>query len=1150
MAARPTPLLDYLHRLASQHGSDPAPDAVLLDRFRRDRDEAAFAALVARHGLMVLRLCRRVLGDAQAAEDAFQATFLVLARRASAVRPPEALAAWLHQVAYRVALKARSAGVRRRARETSVPDLTPADPHPDPLAELSARELLTILDEEVQRLPEVYRLPVIHCCLEGRTQEETAALLGWTPGSVKGRLERGRARLHARLAWRGLALTAALGAVEMGQGVASAGVPAPLATATVRTAAGGAISARVALLAEEGVKGMALTKAKLGVVLLLAAGVAVAGTGMLAHEVLAAKQPAAEPPARDANQGQPAGEKPARTDRYGDPLPDGTLVRMGTVRFRHAEGVTCCTFSPDGKTLISGGHDYTLRLWDAATGKELRRFLGHRGAVRNLALSPDGSVLASTGDAWRGQEPGRIFIWDVGTGKERARLLGPEKQAACLAWSPDGKTLAAGGEDGSVRLYVPAEEKEVRRLAWHKGSVQGLAFSPDGARLASAGKDRTVCLGDPAGREEPVRLHGKEKEYHFVAFAPDGKTLLSGGDCYGDDIGQKMPSVNTITVWDPATGRRLRDFRVGDDRDDDSDGSASVTLSPDGKTLALGYWDHTVRLWDVAAGKPLRRLPGYPDRFYPAYHLAFSPDGKTLAAAGSHHTVCLLDTATGKQLLKDAPAQESTIPSVAVSPDGKVLATASEDFTVCLWDAATGQALHDLRGHTGWLYAVAFAPDGRSLASGGSDGTVRVWDPATGKELRQLPADPAATNEREKAKVSRMAFSPDGRLLAAAYTRGDPMRGLQPDGICIWDLATGKEMRRLTGPMVSNGCLSFSPDGRTLITLGEDVRPPGDHHMIRRWRVATGEELPPTELAAGRSVYWKTISPDCTLAATNDYTGPVLVWEVATGRQLLAIPKQGGTGCHPVFSPDGRYLALCGVSYDWPDLSDNLAVELYELASGKMVCRHRLPQRTGVSAAVFFPDGRRLATALMDTTTLIWDLAPAPPEKGKDRPEDLWAALAGDDAPRAWRALRALTAAPESVSFLKEQLRPAVVDRKRILGLVADLDSDEFMVRERAVKELRQFGPEAQPVFRDVLAGKPSAEVRKQLEALRDVSPQPVRPGEELRGIRAAAVLEQVGTPEARRLLEALAKGAPEARLTQQAKASLERLARRPDATP
>jgi RNA polymerase sigma factor (sigma-70 family) len=1148
MAAHPEQLLRHIRRLASRPPSES--DAALLARFVRSRDEDAFTALVERYGRLVVGVCRRVLGDAHEAEDAAQATFLVLARKAATLRRPEALAAWLHGTAYRLALRCSRADARRRRREVRSLATTTGYAQSDPLDELTARELLQILDEELQRLPEAYRLPLILCCLEGRSQEEAAAQLGWTAGSFKGRLERGRARLHGRLTRRGLLLSAGLAAVAVSRSAAAL-LPERLTEAALAFARGApatsaGVSARVAALAEEGVKRMALTKAKLAVVLLLATSLAVAGTGMLAHEGLAAKQPAVEPPVREASQGQPAGETPARTDRYGDPLPDGALVRMGTVRFRHAEGVTCFAFSPDGKTLVSGGHDYTLRLWDTATGKELRRFLGHRGAVRNLALSPNGSVLASSGDAWRGQEPDRIFLWDVSTGKERTRLPGPEKQATCLTWAPDGKTLAAGGEDGSIRLYALAEGREVRRLAWHKGRVERLAFSPDAARLASAGKDRTVCVGDPAGRAEPLRVHGKEKEYHFVAFAPDGKMLLSGGDCYGDDIGQKIPSVNTLAVWDPATGERLREFRVGDDRDGDSDGSASVALSPDGKTLALGYWDYTVRVWDVAAGKPLRRLPGYPDRFYPAYHLAFSPDGKTLAAAGSHHAVCLLDTATGNQLLKDAPAQESTIQAVAVAPDGKRLATASADFTVCLWNAATGQALHDLRGHTSWVYAVAFAPDGRALASGGSDGIVRVWDAATGKGVRQLPADPAAAKEGGKATVSRLAFSPDGKLLTAAYTRGDPLRGLQPDGVCIWDLATAKEMRRLIVPMVANGCLTFSPDSRTLITLGEDVRPPGDHHMIRRWRVATGEELPPTELAANRSVYWKTISADCTLAATNGSTGPALVWDVATGRQLLTIPKPGGTGCHPVFSPAGRYLALCGVSYDWPDLSDNLAVELYELASGKMVCRHRLPQRTGVSAAAFFPDGRRLATGLMDTTTLVWDLAPAPPEKG----EDHWAALAGDDAPRAWRAMGALMAASETVTLLKDRLRPAVVDRKRILALVADLDSDEFTVREKAVNELKQFGPEAVPMFREVFAGKPSAEVRKQLEALQDTSPLPVRPGEELRGIRAAAVLEQVGTPEARRLLEALAAGAPEARLTREAKAALARLARRPGTAP
>src|SRR5262245_29760530 len=244
MNPRSAVLLRHLRRLVSRPcpgvlggGTPPNPwpaaDAELVERFVRRRDEVAFAALVERHGPMVLRLCRRVLADLHAAEDAFQAVFLILARRAADIRPREAVAGWLHGVVYRVALKARAADSRRKQREELSADLAPPDPHPDPLAELTVRELLTALDEEVQRLPDVYRLPVILCCLEGQTQEEAARLLGWTPGSIKGRLERGRAWLLARLARRGLSLPAALAAVGIGQGAASAGLPAALACATV-----------------------------------------------------------------------------------------------------------------------------------------------------------------------------------------------------------------------------------------------------------------------------------------------------------------------------------------------------------------------------------------------------------------------------------------------------------------------------------------------------------------------------------------------------------------------------------------------------------------------------------------------------------------------------------------------------------------------------------------------------------------------------------------------------------------------------------------------------------------------------------------------------------------------------------------------------
>jgi RNA polymerase sigma factor (sigma-70 family) len=284
-------LRSLLRRLATP--AVAAPDADLLGRFARLRDEGAFAALLARHGPMVLGVCRRVLGDAHAAEDAFQATFLVLARKAASLRRPAALAGWLYGVATRVARKARVAGSRRPSSLGEAPE--PTDLLPDPLDRLTARELLAVLEEEVQRLPQGQRLAVALCCLEGLSQEEAAQRLGCSAGAVKGRLERGRQRLHERLRRRGLTLSASLAAASAARPAASAVVPA-LARAAVLFGAGeavpaGAVSAGAVALAEGTVRAMTLSRTKIVAGLLLALGAAAGLTGLLFPPTAAAPLP-------------------------------------------------------------------------------------------------------------------------------------------------------------------------------------------------------------------------------------------------------------------------------------------------------------------------------------------------------------------------------------------------------------------------------------------------------------------------------------------------------------------------------------------------------------------------------------------------------------------------------------------------------------------------------------------------------------------------------------------------------------------------------------------------------------------------------------------------------------------------------------------
>jgi RNA polymerase sigma factor (sigma-70 family) len=367
MRANPAELLRHLSGLAPLLASDPAPDAELLERFISRCDEAAFTVLVARHGPMVLRLCRRVLGNSHDAEDAFQATFLVLARKARAIRRRSHLAAWLHGSAYRLALKSRIAKARHRRAEVSAPAPEPADPQPDPLSEISARELLAALDQELGRLPDVYRLPLVLCCLEGRTQEEAARQLGWTPGSVKGRLERGRAQLHARLARRGLALSAALLALDALHGPAAAGMAGVLlwatAQAAVRFAAGAGSAtggaAPAVTLAEGVLKAMLLSKIKIASALLMFAAVLGAGTGLFAFRTRAgegAQGPAAKAPAPPAAQAKKPEKQKAATDKD---LLQGTWVAVaGEQDGRPWEAAWVKTIS--WKLTIEGDR-YTLR---------------------------------------------------------------------------------------------------------------------------------------------------------------------------------------------------------------------------------------------------------------------------------------------------------------------------------------------------------------------------------------------------------------------------------------------------------------------------------------------------------------------------------------------------------------------------------------------------------------------------------------------------------------------------------------------------------------------------------------------------------------------------------------------------------------------
>jgi RNA polymerase sigma factor (sigma-70 family) len=1092
-AAQLTTLVSRLRSLAAAEVTAEATDCELLDRYVRHRDETAFAALVRRHGRLVWNVCRCVLPHHEDAEDAFQATFLVLARKAAALPAAAGVAGWLHGAAHRSALELKRKAARRQRHESRAVPPAAAPP----AGELAWRELQAILNDELQRLPDRCRAPFVLCCLEGHSKAEAARALGWPEGSVSGRLAEARRLLRVRLARRGVALSAVLCGLAVAARPATALTPR-LAGETVRAAlawAGGVGTDGPTALAARVTRILFPVRAPLFAGLLLAATAACAAAALLASS--ADDPPPGQPTATAPPQPQRAVlEERPRLDRYGDPLPAAAVARLGTTRLHHGFITYAVAFSPDGKVIASGGGGRGLVLWDAATGKELR-VLVPTEHVLGLAFSPDGKRIAA---AYRVKA---IHVWDVATGREVAQLPGNDQGVPLVfAFSPDGKTLAAGGHDAKVRLIDLATRQQVRALEGHEKSVWGLAFSPDGKTLASGGLDGRVCLWDPATGEQKGRLSGHTAGVLRVAFTPDGKTLVSAGEGEG------------VRLWDMATRREVRFIEAKDAS------RWAFALSPDGRTVATGHTDGTARLWDAATGRELRRWQAHATV---PQSLAFSPDGKVLATGAlSDSAVRLWDPATGKEL-RPAGGPRGSVILLSFEDGGKVLRVAGRDRVLRRWDWAAdvetaGEAL------SGWAWLHVFAPDGQAMA------TVRYQSNEivlTGPGV-QTPRRLAAGDDQ----LSALAFSADGKVLASGDMKGT---------VRLWDAASGRETRRFAAGR-EVGALAFSPDGKVLASGTGNfrgVRP--DSPAVRLWDLAAGKELRALDLA--EEVFGLAFSPNGRWLAS--YSGlrdiGFHVWDVRTGKP---VPAPSAGECNAVaFSPDSRWLA-------WGSGDRESAIRICEIATNREVLCLRGAHHTGIAKLSFSPDGRLLASAGGDSTVLVWDLSGhyrdgrlAPAKRTPAEMKALWADLA-DDSARAFRAVQALaaTAPDDVVPFLKEHLRPEpAAESDQLATWIRRLDSEEFAAREEASRQLEKQGLAAAPALRQALAADPGPEVRRRIKELLEKLEPSQSPGL-LRVLRSLSVLEMIGTPEARQVVEGLARYGAGGWLEEEAKESVGRL--------
>jgi len=649
----------------------------------------------------------------------------------------------------------------------------------------------------------------------------------------------------------------------------------------------------------------------------------------------------------------------------------------------HSWEVTAVAFSPDGNWLASASNDKTLKLWDVANGREVRTLSGHTDSVTSVVFSLDGRLLAS------GSGDRTVKVWDVATGRELRTISGHTDIPRVLSFSPDGRSLASDAYlESALTISDVATGKTVREFALEKDHQAVL--SPDW-RLLATSYAPTITIWDFGTGEKVKSLEGHEQIVTAMAFSADGRWLATGS---ADQVAK---------VWDVTAGRAVCSVRISQTQSIAIGGFASLALSPDGRRMATpGHSEdgNTISIWDVETGRVIQTLAGHAEQ---VDAVAFSPDGKLVASGSADTTVRLWDAATGIQ------AHTTTglgwINVVTFSPDGRLFATGSgldtvayaenkasakhapgkrtgtlPSSTVSVWEVATGGRVRAFMQPEAEFDVLKFSPDGRRL-SAGYTGTkqsesgrasytnyIKSWDLASGRELGSVKGlhfaysadgrwmlvqeeasvkliDPETGREagtfREDfpphtwGTVEDVASSPDGRLVAAGSSW--ILKKSKPDDqfeseILVWDMTTRQLVAALHGYKRTISAIAFSPDSKRMAAVGQD-----DKAML--WEIGSTDPAQSFDVPTLHSFHsGVAFSPDGRWLATGTADNSVALWDLSAGNKSARLIGHTGDVSGVAFSPDSSWLisgSADGSTRLWDARTQQERLTLFSLSNGK-----------------------------------------------------------------------------------------------------------------------------------------------------------------------------------------------------------------------
>ncbi len=803
-------------------------------------------------------------------------------------------------------------------------------------------------------------------------------------------------------------------------------------------------------------------------------------------------------------------ERPT-VDALGDPLPEGALLRLGTQRFEHPSNVSELALSPDEKTIVATGEGSLLIAWDTQTGKERwranTRELGFNPTAaaygcRALVFAPDGREFYTPG------KRNEFIVWDTLTGEHKTIAIKPSfpklfgriggTAASSIDITADGEQFVCGysgglaicDPEGQVKYRIAnIPEKPIKSADMNRdrlnfgGDYTYGRFSPDGKILAvvanEAPQEIRLCNSED-GKE--IRRIPLTHNLVRLAFSPDGKQIVA------------TERDSAVRMYSVETGKELWAHKI-ELKNKAESYTCGVAYSPDGQTIAacapIGS-DFWIYLFQPQTGEVLGKLQGHQ---WKPWAVAFTADSKLLYSSGWDGTIRRWDVEAQKQLPPPSGIRATAV--VTASPDGSKLAYQDDLGAVRLVDAKLGEELSTYELPGAKFSQLMFSPDSKLLAGGGASGEnvfVAIWDLDSGEVVHRWEwlkgGDPHSN-------IEELCFTQDGRFLAAASFRQDTAY--------LWDLASGEQVAELKHLEVYG--LSFSPDGKTLATAGWDKK-------LRFWETSTGTlerefEIKPEKdpdqrlglLGDDTRLYTVRYAPQGGLLATAHIGGVVRIWDAESLTLLNAFSVQELFRYGVMnFSPDGLWLATGSEN------RDGHFARLWDPQTGEIVWdtgRHQ----GNLYTVGFGRDNKTLVSGAEDGTCYLWDLRP--PEKLLEAslPES-WTAISSDDSKTAYRAMWGLAEMPKaSVAMLGEKLR--AINKVVNLQLInPELSKEESDRRSRMRKLLVDKEP--------------------QTESLLTIR-------------RAVSVLQQINTPDSRKLLEDMSANHPNEDVKRVASAALER---------